>query len=180
MEEEKRKVYIVVAILALVGVLFSCLAGALGGSLAGLLVARRQAEAAAERVLQSWATSRVPEPVPVPEGPVQVPPRGGMMPRVQGASIVEIVPGTPADEAGLKVGDVITAIDQTQINPRHLLLDVVREYKPGDRVTIHFWRADREESVQVKLGESPDVPGKAYLGIKYQMLVGPGLQGPED
>jgi len=180
MEEEKRTIYIVVAILALVGVLFSCLAGALGGSLAGLLVARRQAEAAAERVLQSWGTLPVPELVPGPEGPVQVPPRGGMMPKMQGASIVEVVPGMPADAAGLMVGDVITAIDQTQINPQHLLVDVIREYKPGDRVTIHFWRANREESVQVKLGEYPDVPGKAYLGVKFQMLFGPGLQGPED
>ncbi|MDY6868758.1 MAG: PDZ domain-containing protein, partial [Chloroflexota bacterium] len=43
----------------------------------------------------------------------------------KGALLQEIVPGTPAQQAGLQVGDIIVAIDDKPINDRHPLVSVL-------------------------------------------------------
>ena len=184
MEEEKRNIYTIVAIAVVLGVLFSCVAGTVTGGVAGLLAGRRQGRIAAERALEQavgglprfwrWDES-MPGPGP---GRGRFPP--GITPSTEGALITEVISGTPADEAGLQVGDIITAVDRTPIDADHLLSDVVGQYVPGDRATVHFQRANVEDSVRVKLAAHPDDPDRAYLGIYFQPLAGPGLELPRD
>jgi membrane-associated protease RseP (regulator of RpoE activity) len=189
MEEEKRNTYTVIAIVALVGLVFSCVAGAVAGGLAGYWVGQRQAERVAEQVLErEWGnlprSGMLPrlwrEEPPAPEPlPRIVPPEE--MPRTQeGALILEVVPGTPADQAGLMAGDVISAVDRAPIDRDHPLANMIEQYKPGDQITIYFWRANREDSVRIKLGEHPDDPERAYLGVRFQMLTRPEFELPSD
>ena len=49
-----------------------------------------------------------------------------------GVSIVEIVSGSPADDAGLRVGDVITAVDSVDVETADALVDLIATYAPGD------------------------------------------------
>jgi S1-C subfamily serine protease len=96
----------------------------------------------------------------------------------EGTIVVEVIRDTPAYEAGLQAGDIILAIDRMPVDAWHTLPDAIRQYEPGDRITVRFWRAGQIESVRVKLGEHPDNPGQAYLGIYFETLGGPDLERP--
>jgi membrane-associated protease RseP (regulator of RpoE activity) len=178
MEEERRKIYNVMAVVAIVVLLLSCVAGALAGGFTGYLVGRRQGALAAERTLAGierfW--SEIPEmPVPLPE----VTPFDDTEPfGTTGAAIVEVLPGTPAEQAGLRVGDVIVAIDRTPINGMHPLAQVISQYEPGDRITLRFQRRGEGQSVRIILGEHPDRPGWPYLGIRFEMMITPEFELP--
>jgi predicted metalloprotease with PDZ domain len=159
--ETERKIYTTVVIVALVGLLFSCVAGALAGGVAGFLVGQRQGRIAAEQAVS---------------GAVQVMPRFRQLPGfgatpsgVEGALIVDVVSGTPASEAGLQAGDVIVAIDRTPVDGNHPLGDVIGQYQPGDRVTVQYWRGEQQESVTVRLTQNPEVAGTPYLGVYFEM-----------
>lgn len=165
--EEKRKIYIIVALIGLVAALFGCIVGAATGGMAGFLIGQRQAETTTQRDM---------EDMPWMEQMPWFQPRQG----VEGALVVDVVAGTPADEAGLQEGDIITAIDRTPIDANHELADVVQQYQPGDRMTVHFLRNNAEQSVRVELGTNPDTASQPYLGIYYQMLSGPDFGAPND
>lgn len=93
-----------------------------------------------------------------------------------GAVIVEVLPGTPAEQAGLQEGDVVVAVDSQRIGPDGNLARLIAQYEPGDRLTLQVRRGDREaRAVRVKLGENPDVPGAPYLGVRYQSALPEGM-----
>jgi serine protease Do len=105
-------------------------------------------------------------------------PPEGLPFEVEGALIQEVIPGTPADEAGLEAGDIIVAIDSTPIDHHHALPDVIGQYEPDDRITIHLWRENKKQSVRVKLAARPEDPTQAYLGIYFQTITAPDLDQP--
>ena len=73
----------------------------------------------------------------------------------EGVIIIDVVSGGPADSAGLRREDVITALDSTTVSSSGDLLKALRSYKPGDTVTLTVVRGgtSSEEQVKVKLGE---------------------------
>ena len=88
-----------------------------------------------------------------------------------GAEIVEVVAGSPAEKAGLQVGDLILSVDQKPVGPKGNLADLIQKYAPGDEVTLEIQSEEAEESreVSVTLGANPDDPEQAYLGVAYQI-----------
>jgi S1-C subfamily serine protease len=93
-----------------------------------------------------------------------------------GAAIVEVMPGSPAEDAGLEVGDVILAVDSHQPGPDGTLGDLIARYEPGDRLTLRVQSVEGEvRPVRVTLGENPNVAGAPYLGVRYQPAMGPGM-----
>ena len=86
-----------------------------------------------------------------------------------GAQITEVISGTPADEAGLTAGDVIVGVDGHEVNPEVNLADLIQGYQPNDTLELSVLKASSSEPVDVTvtLGENPDNPGQAYLGIYY-------------
>jgi S1-C subfamily serine protease len=75
----------------------------------------------------------------------------------EGQAVVEVVEDGPSDEAGIEVGDVITAFDGQEINRQNSLLDLLFGRDPGDEVTVTVDRDGEIESFQVTLGERPEI-----------------------
>lgn len=70
-----------------------------------------------------------------------------------------IVAGTPAAKAGLKDGDIITAIGSTPLDGNTSLRAALLKYKPGDTVTLNLLRDGQPMSVDVTLTSRPsDLP----------------------
>ena len=85
-----------------------------------------------------------------------------------GAVIVEVVTGSPAEDAGLQEGDVIIAVDGRQLAAGRGLADAIASYEPGDRLTLEIERPDEGSlRVRVTLGAHPEQQGAAYLGVVY-------------
>jgi len=180
---QNRRTYAIVAAIAVVGLALSCLAGALAGGLAGFLVGRRQGTIMAERAIESrLAQLRIvqivpdllPFAAPTPEGELAVP-------AVAGARILQVNPDTPAAKAGLRRGDLITAVDDMPIDGAHNLPDLIAQHRVGDKVVIRFLRQGKADSVRVTLAEDPRQSGRAYLGVVIRMVgVEPSSESPDD
>ncbi|GAA1528855.1 S1C family serine protease [Nocardioides humi] len=69
-----------------------------------------------------------------------------------GARIAELEDGSAAADAGLKQGDVITAIDDHRIEGTEGLIATVRSYRPGDSVKVTYLRDGKESTTELKLG----------------------------
>ena len=185
MNEGKGTLFIAVSLVALCGVLLSLMVGCLGGAVTGYLTGRWQAQAAAEEIAEALTEEmaqgqepslhlppgRIPMPqVPPEEMPGWEIPFDLMEEGLSGALIDWVEPDGPADQAGLREGDVITAIDGRPVDENRPLDIRIRRYDPGDRVEITRWREGREQTVRVRLGEHPEEEGVAYLGIRFMPL----------
>ena len=65
-----------------------------------------------------------------------------------------VVPGSPADQAGLQAGDVILEINGQTIDTNHALGGVIANFAPGDEISIKYWRSGQESTVKLKLGST--------------------------
>ena len=74
----------------------------------------------------------------------------------QGALIVSLVEGGPAETAGVQVGDVIVVFDGEPVTGAEQLGDLIRSHDPGDRVEVGVVHADGTQGVlTVELGVNP-------------------------
>jgi S1-C subfamily serine protease len=76
-----------------------------------------------------------------------------------GVLVIQVEPGSPADDAGIRAGDVITGIDGEPVDEPGDLLAQLRTRDPGDRVQLRILRNGEEQTVEVELGAAPPVPG---------------------
>ena len=70
-----------------------------------------------------------------------------------GALVAEVEPGGPAEDAGLRAGDVITALGSEEVRASGDLLSALRHNRPGDAVEATVVRDGRETSFNLRLGE---------------------------
>ena len=68
-----------------------------------------------------------------------------------GVTITDVADGSPAADAGLKQGDVITAIDDTKVTTPLALRTAVQEHKSGDQITVAYTRDGKSATVKVTL-----------------------------
>jgi Do/DeqQ family serine protease len=73
----------------------------------------------------------------------------------RGAIIDQVTPGAPGDKAGLKMGDVVTAIDGKQVKGMDDLTMEVVAHAPGSTVTLDIVRDGKPMKVNVTLGSRP-------------------------
>jgi S1-C subfamily serine protease len=71
------------------------------------------------------------------------------------ASAPAVFPGSPAEAAGLKAGDLILTIDGAKIDQDHELSGQILPHVPGDTITLSVLRAGKTSEIKVKLGTLP-------------------------
>jgi S1-C subfamily serine protease len=71
-----------------------------------------------------------------------------------GIVVARVVQGSPAD-GKLQVRDVITMVDNTQLQSESDLARVLNSHKPGDTITLTVLRGSQQSQVQITLGEMP-------------------------
>ena len=67
--------------------------------------------------------------------------------------IAQIVSGSAAEKAGLKVGDLILKVDDTEISSNSALASVIANYNANDTATLTIQRDGKEQTVSVTFGE---------------------------
>jgi S1-C subfamily serine protease len=74
---------------------------------------------------------------------------------VRGSSANElaVIPGSPADKAGLVENDIILELNGQKIDEEHPLAKEIAKHSPGDEVTLKVLSKGEEKTVKVVLGE---------------------------
>jgi len=108
-----------------------------------------------------WVASLTISETPVAVGVVSVPRRKIAPPRgylgivlkdvPDKAQIERVLPGSPAQKAGLKVDDVITHVGGKETPDREQLIETVKKYRPGDSVKLKVKRGDEELEISAIL-----------------------------
>lgn len=80
----------------------------------------------------------------------------GLPPATRGVVVVEIFPGSPAEQAGLRKQDVIQKIDGTDVRTMKDVREFVRSRKIEDTLHFYILRGGTGEALAVHLGEYPD------------------------
>jgi serine protease Do len=75
------------------------------------------------------------------------------LPVDSGALVEQVVPGSAAADAGVRKGDIITALGDAKVESYGDLLGALRDYQPGDTVTLTVFRNGDKTNLEVTLGE---------------------------
>jgi serine protease Do len=73
-----------------------------------------------------------------------------------GATLPAIRPGSPAEKAGLKAGDIVLAIEGQTVDSEHPLDAMLTSYAPGQSVKLTVLRGTEQLEISVTLGTRPD------------------------
>jgi serine protease Do len=74
----------------------------------------------------------------------------------QGALVASVEKGSPADKAGLEVGDVILRFNDKAVTQSSDLPRMVGNTKPGTKASLQVWRNGGSKDMSVTVGEMPD------------------------
>jgi serine protease Do len=80
------------------------------------------------------------------------------LPAARGAIVTSVSTGGPADRAGIRRGDVITAINNQPVVDHNSLRNQVASMSPGSNANVTLVRNGREQNLPVALAELPDRP----------------------
>ncbi len=72
-----------------------------------------------------------------------------------GLVVTQVIPSSPASQAGLQEGDVILAVDAQKIDQDHGLTTIMLNHKAGDKVTLTILRNGQQLQVKLTLGIHP-------------------------
>ncbi len=76
------------------------------------------------------------------------------LPPAAGIQISAVVPGSPAAQAGLRVGDVVTKLNDQQVDQEHPLQSLLVKFRPGDKVRLTIIRDTATQTLEVTLGRA--------------------------
>ncbi|MDQ6627851.1 MAG: DegQ family serine endoprotease [Pseudomonadota bacterium] len=92
----------------------------------------------------------------------------------EGALVSNVDPGSPADKAGLKAGDVIRKVDGHTIVSSGDLPSLIGQSAPGKVVSLGVWRQGKNEQFSATLADANEAATKP---AKAELAVGPGKLG---
>jgi len=69
----------------------------------------------------------------------------------RGVRLENIVPGSPAEQAGLAGGDIIKRVNAAAIDSLRDLSEVLKTLKPGDKISIRFTRKGKERKAETRV-----------------------------
>lgn len=100
-----------------------------------------------------------------------------------GVVVVEVMPDSPADDAGLRHGDVITHVNGRAVEDEEELSEDLNRLGPGKEVKLNICREGKKQDVTAKLEEAPtpDFGGAAPFGEEGSNAGGgqPAVSGHE-
>ncbi|MEK7523602.1 MAG: trypsin-like peptidase domain-containing protein [Patescibacteria group bacterium] len=67
-----------------------------------------------------------------------------------------VLPGSPAEKAGLKLDDVILEVDGEKVTEKNTLQSMIQKHAPGDKLKLKVWRAGTTFEVTVTLDEKKE------------------------
>ncbi|MGQ9487234.1 MAG: S1C family serine protease [Armatimonadota bacterium] len=71
----------------------------------------------------------------------------------EGAEVVRVIPNSPAARAGIRLGDVIVALNKTPVHRAADVSTLLRRMKPGQRVEVEILRGSKRIKMELQLGE---------------------------
>lgn len=74
----------------------------------------------------------------------------------QGAYVQGVVPSSSADKAGIKVGDIITKVDNQRVDSESKISQTIANKKIGDSLNLTIWNDGKERNVTAILQELPN------------------------
>lgn len=77
-----------------------------------------------------------------------------------GVAVEGVMEDSPAEQAGLKAGDTIVAVNGKKANSREELIDLVSEFSPGTKVKIAYLRDGKRRKMRVQLARLGDMMDK--------------------
>ncbi len=93
----------------------------------------------------------------------------------EGVLVSEVIEGSPAEKAGIEVGDVIVEFDGEKIVSIPQLQGVVSETSPGKRVKVGILKDGRKKKLMVNTGEMPEQFAAAEVEEKPEEMGWLGL-----
>jgi S1-C subfamily serine protease len=97
---------------------------------------------------------------------------------VENAVIVaEVEDGSPADEAGIEAGDLITALDGVPVEDLDSFVNEIAAHDPGEEVSLSIARGMQEIEVKATLTQHPEDSAKAYLGVQVSGFIKIKIEG---
>jgi len=169
---ERRGVFVPRWLAILIGLVLAV--GLVGG--AGFWLGRETADGdgrreASERTFEPGdaptapSAPRIPD---LPDNPGAPQPQGRQLLGVAieaadggGVTVVRVASGSPADDAGLEVGDVITEVDGESVDGPADFVLAIRSNDPGDEITITYERDGATTTETVRLEDLSSDPGSA-------------------
>lgn len=109
-----------------------------------------------------------PSPTETAVSPATTPPALTTTPIIAPPIITSVLTDTVAANAGLQVGDIITAIDDQVVLNNVELIEEVASRVPGTAVRLTIRRAENTLVVTIPLGPHPEDPTRGFLGVGLQ------------
>jgi len=150
-ENHDNTVWIVIGII--VALLLGGVMGACTGGMLGYGIGRRIEPRNAISVVLPEAT-RIPTPTAEPE--------------TAAVLVTRVIIASPADKAGIKIGDRIVALDGVKLTRENTMDTLLHKYSPGDTVVATVIRGSRQMDISIKLEADPRQPDRVWLGIYYR------------
>lgn len=94
------------------------------------------------------------------------------LPRPGGVLVNQLYPGGPAEQAGLRVGDVVVAVGRQNVTDVDSLRFRVATGLPGEAVPLEVWRDQRKSLVELPLMAPPEVPPREALLLRGKHPLG--------
>lgn len=71
-----------------------------------------------------------------------------------GVIVIAVASNSPAEQAGLKIGDIILQIGETALDEQHSYINTLFQYEPGDQVIFKILRDGETLEESIVLGTS--------------------------
>jgi S1-C subfamily serine protease len=78
---------------------------------------------------------------------------GALIARGDTREDLAVMPGSPADKAGLRENDIIVSMNGSVIDDRNSLSTILQRYAPGDKITLKILRQGKEQEISLTLEE---------------------------
>jgi len=85
-----------------------------------------------------------------------------------GADVKAVLSGSCADKAGLQVGDIITALNDTTVEDTASLKLALQAYKAGDSVSLTIYRNGKTSTLQITLDEDNQTRQNAMTALQEE------------